>query len=153
MKPPQAVPNGERWSAVLAQTVMPPVLTERRVFAVRPPKTAAGGSGEPAPGTIVAFDVLDGKELWSVELTPDHPLAVDGGRLFVSAGGAIHALDVDSGAIVWRQPVGTQAAAPLVHQGWVITVTDGELIARSSADGGVVWKQPSGAQRLQPTIE
>jgi outer membrane protein assembly factor BamB len=142
MRPPQPVPDTERWSiALAASTPVSPAITDRHVFALRP------------PGSIVAFNLEDGKERWNVELTPEHPLTVDGGRLFVSAGEAIHAIDTDTGMIAWRQPTGTLTAPPLVHQGWVITVTAAEVVARRAADGTVVWRQPNGAQRLQPTIE
>ena len=141
-RPPQAVPDTERWSTSLtASTTLPPVIGDRQVFALRP------------PGSIVAFSLEDGKEQWKVELTPEHSFVVEGGRLFVAAGEAMHAIGTDTGGILWRQPTGALTAPPLVHQGWVITVTAGEVVARRAADGTIVWRQPNGAQRLQPTIE
>jgi outer membrane protein assembly factor BamB len=139
----QAVPGVERWSTVVGASppAIPPVMTDRHVFALVP------------PATLAAYRVQDGVELWRVELTPDHPLVADEGRVFVSAGEAIHALDVDTGALAWRQPTGALTAPPLVHEGWIVTVSAGEVVARRAADGTVVWRQPSGAQHLRPTIE
>jgi outer membrane protein assembly factor BamB len=138
----QPVPSAERWSTLVgASTSVAPVMTDRYVFAFRP------------PGTIAAFDLLGGQEKWSTELKPEHPLMFDDGRLFVAAGAELHAIDGETGSTVWRQPAGTLTAPLLVHQGWVITIADGEVAAWRAADGTVVWRQPNGAQHLRPTIE
>jgi outer membrane protein assembly factor BamB len=116
-------------------------MTERYVFALVP------------PATVAAYRVQDGVELWRAELTPDHPLVAGEGRVFVSAGDAVHALDAATGALVWRAPTGALTAPPLVHEGWIVTVGAGEVVTRRAADGTVVWRQPTGAQHLRPTIE
>lgn len=141
MRPPQQVPDDERWSTALGETSIAPLIADKLVYAFRP------------PATVAAFALEDGREIWTAELAPEYPLVVDGGRLFVSTDEAMHALDAATGAVVWRQPTGGLTAPPLVHQGWVITVTAGEVIARRAADGTVVWRQPNGAQQLRPTID
>ncbi len=124
-----------------AGTDIPPVLTGTDVFAVIP------------PATIAAFRQNDGVELWRVELAVEHPLAVDEGRLYVASGEAMHALDTRTGHIAWRQPTGVLAAPPLVYQGWVVTATEAEIVARRASDGTPVWRQAHGPLKQQPTIE
>jgi outer membrane protein assembly factor BamB len=142
MRPPQPVPDAERWSAVVgAETFVAPVMTDRHVYALRP------------PGTIVALALEDGKEIWTVDLPVDQPFVVDDGRIFVTGAGSMNAINASTGAVVWRHPIGALTAPALIHQGWVITIAAGEITARRAADGTVVWKQPHGAQRLRPTIE
>ena len=143
VQPVQPVPGVERWSTVVGPSAptIPPVMTDRHVFALLP------------PAAVAAYRLQDGVELWRVELTPVHPLVAGEGRVFVSAGDAIHALDGDTGALAWRQPTGALTAPPLVHEGWIVTVSAGEVVARRAADGTAVWRQPGGAQHLRPTIE
>lgn len=139
---PQPVPGAERWSAPIgANTFVPPVMTDTQVFAVVP------------PAAIAAFRIDDGAELWRVELTADHPLAVDEGRVFVASGEAIHALDAATGSVVWRQPAGVIAVPPLVYQGWIVTGTASDVAARRASDGTIVWQQPHGALTARPTID
>ncbi len=139
---PQPVPGAERWSAAIgANTPVPPVITDSQVFAVIP------------PATIAAFRLEDGVEVWRVELAADYPLAVDDGRLFVASGEAIHTVDAKTGSLVWRQPTGVISAPPLVYQGWVVTGTGNDVVARRATDGTVVWQQPHGPLKFRPTID
>lgn len=141
-RPRQPVPAVERWSTVIgASTVLPPLVTDRHVFAHVP------------PATIAAFSIDDGVSAWSVELTPEQPFAHDDGRLFVAAGETIHAVNALNGAVVWRQPAGPLTAPPLAQGGWVVTAAAGEVVARRGGDGTVVWRQPHGQVRLEPTID
>lgn len=140
--PPQPVPGVERWSAPIgANTLVSPVMTDTHVFAVIP------------PGALAAFQIEDGKPIWRVDLAADHPLAVADSRLFVASGEAIHAFDAGSGSLLWRQPVGALTAPPLVHEGWIVTATDGDVAARRATDGTMVWQQAHGPLKLRPTIE
>jgi outer membrane protein assembly factor BamB len=44
-------------------------------------------------------------------------------------------------------------APPLVQEGWIVTVSATEVVARRATDGTIVWRQPNGAQHRRPTIE
>lgn len=137
------LPGTARWSvAVAPTTTVPPVMSERQVFAVLP------------PGVVAAFSVADGTEMWRVDLTPDHPIVVAGDHVFVAGGEAIHALRADTGAVAWRQPSGTLSAPLVVQDGWVIAAAANEVTARRASDGTVVWKEAAGGeQRLRASIE
>lgn len=141
-RPRQPVPSVARWSNPIgASTRLSPLVTDRHVFAHVP------------PATVSAFTLDEGRAAWSVELIPEHPLAYDEGRLFVIAGEAIHALNADTGAVLWREPAGTLTAPPLAQGGWVVTAAAGEVVARRASDGTVVWRQAYAPVRLAPTIE
>lgn len=99
---------------------------------------------------VSAFDAADGRRLWQVALTPDEEddghisggVAFDDGRLFVATGFAqVIALDPETGAVVWRQPVsGPMRTAPTVRGGRVFVLTiDNKLHVLSAATGDVLW--------------
>lgn len=109
--------------------------------------------------TVTATSLAGGRA-WSVDLTPagERPnsvsgggVAYDAGRVFVTTGyGELIALDVQRGAVLWRQRVGAPiGGAPTVSNG-VVYVTDrgANGFAVRAADGKLLW-QASGIQ--QPT--
>ncbi|MDQ3070182.1 MAG: PQQ-binding-like beta-propeller repeat protein [Acidobacteriota bacterium] len=109
-------------------------------FAAGPAADAARVYVPLSTGQLVALAPGLAAPIWSVELAADAtPVAADG-RLFVSAAGAIHALDGATGSVVWRLPAGP-LAAPLVHRaGWlVVALADGAVQAVRASDGVVVW--------------
>lgn len=97
-------------------------------------------------GQLVAFEPGRAEPVWSVELPADGPPLAAGGKLFVPATGAIHALDAATGAVVWRLPAGA-LAAPLTHRtGWlIVALADGALQAVRAGDGAVVWARAMSA--------
>lgn len=111
-----------------------PAVDERRVYVAL------------ETGQLVAFEPGRAEPAWSVELPADGPPLAAGGRLFVPATGAIHALDAATGAVVWRLPAGA-LAAPLTHRmGWlIVALADGALQAVRADDGAVVWARSLGA--------
>ena len=109
--------------------------------------------------TITAVS-LAGSRAWSVDLTPPGErnagatgggIAYEAGRVFVTTGyGELVALDVQRGAVLWRQRVGAPiGGAPTVSNG-VVYVTDrgANGYAVRASDGKLQW-QISGIQ--QPT--
>lgn len=104
------------------------------------------------PGIISAHHLSDGRELWSVELVAEQPLAADSAMVFVAAGEAVHALREADGATVWRRPLGTLAAPLLAKDGWIIAAGESQLMALRATDGTPVWTQPSGPQRERAAI-
>jgi outer membrane protein assembly factor BamB len=73
--------------------------------------------------------------------------------LIVAAGDALLALDVRTGIVTWRQPTGALTAPPLVQEGWIVTGTESDVVARRASDGTIVWQQQHGPLHLRPTIE
>jgi len=104
-------------------------------------------------GIVAAHRLSDGVQAWHVELRTEQPLAMDGNRVFVGSGEAIHALNAADGLVAWRAQSGTLTAPLLAYQGWIIAASEGYLAAYRAADGTQVWKQPSGPQRARATIE
>jgi outer membrane protein assembly factor BamB len=139
---PQPLPSTVRWSVVLAAPpAAPPVLGRAHVFVAL------------KSGMVAAHRIADGSEAWHVELRTDLPVAVEGARVFVAAGDAIQALNADDRTVLWRAPAGALTAPLLVHEGWVLAASKGQLAAYRSADGSLVWRQASGVQRERATIE
>ena len=54
---------------------------------------------------------------------------MDGDRLFVAAGEAVHAFSVADGSVLWRTPTGALTAPPLAKDGWVIASSATKLFA------------------------
>jgi outer membrane protein assembly factor BamB len=104
-------------------------------------------------GVLVAHRLSDGVEAWRVEMRTDQPVAVDGTRVFVASGEAVHALDAGDGAVVWRVPTGTLTAPMLVQDGWIVVASATELAALRSQDGARVWRRELGPLHTRPTIE
>lgn len=102
-------------------------------------------------GTIAAFDVASGREVWRNqpdELDPDD--AVLGGGLAAGAGwlfatvssGVVLGLDAETGTEVWRQDLELPLrAAPTLAEGLVLVLTaDNQLYALEGATGRPVWR-------------
>jgi outer membrane protein assembly factor BamB len=104
-------------------------------------------------GVIVAHHMSDGVEAWRVGMRADQPLAVDGARVFVASGEAVHALAAADASILWRVPTGTLTAPILVQDGWMVVASAKELAAFRSEDGARVWARELGPLHNLPTIE
>lgn len=104
------------------------------------------------PGIVSAHHLSDGRELWSVEMNAEGPLAAESGLLFVASGEAVHALRETDGATAWRRPIGTLSAPLLAKDGWIIAAGESQLSALRAADGTPVWTQKSGPHRERPAI-
>ena len=104
-------------------------------------------------GVVVAHRISDGVEAWRVEMRTDQAIAVDGTRVFVASGEAVHALDSGDAAVVWRAPTGTLTAPILAQDGWIVVASATELAAFRAEDGARVWRRELGPQHNRPTIE
>lgn len=104
-------------------------------------------------GVVVAHRLSDGIEAWRVELRSEQPIAVEGTRVFVASGEAVHALASADAAIAWRAPTGKLTAPILAQDGWIVVASATELTAFRSEDGARVWGRELGPQHTRPTIE
>lgn len=115
-----------------------PVVSDGRVFAMD------------SRGEVTAV-ATSGGVLWRAALKPQAArsdvsgggLAIGAGRLFATTGyGEMVALDMSSGAVVWRQKLGGPAAAAPTVNGDVVFVTgrNGATFALNAADGRVIWE-------------
>ena len=137
-----SLPTQVRWSvAVSARPSAPPAIGVDMVFLAL------------QSGVVVAHRLSDGVEVWHVEMRADQPLAVEGKRVFVASGDAIHALASDNAAVLWRVPTGTLTAPMLAQDGWIITASATELAAFRSEDGSKVWGREIGVVHRRATIE
>lgn len=102
---------------------------------------------------LVARDAADGRELWKKERNVTAPLAAAAGLVFVAAGDAIEALRGADGASAWIVPRVTAVAPLLARDGWLIAVTEAEILAIRSSDGHVVWRHAAGGVRQAPATD
>jgi outer membrane protein assembly factor BamB len=140
--PPPQLPLAAFWSVELSGgPSAPPVRDGDRVFVAL--KSAH----------LTARAVTDGHELWRITKNVTGPMAADGSLLFVPAGEAVEAVRGSDGGTAWIVPR-VKIVAPLLSRGgWVIAVTDSEIIAIQARDGQVVWRHPAGGVRLPPDID
>ena len=102
---------------------------------------------------VIARDVGDGHELWRISKDVVVAPVADGGLVFIAAGEAIEGLRGSDGANAWTVPR-VKAVAPLfAGGGWVLAVTDAELLAIRANDGQVVWRHAAGGVRLAPVVD
>ena len=104
--------------------------------------------------TVSAFS-LTGQKIWTAGLVPiddkssdasSGGLAFGSGLLFATTGyGALHAINPESGAIVWTQRfAAAPASSPTVSDGKVYVVTsDGKAYAIDVANGKLMWRLES----------
>jgi hypothetical protein len=102
---------------------------------------------------LTARNIADGLEIWHVDKTIALPMAVDGGLLFIASGDAIEALRGTDGKSAWILPR-VNVVAPLVAaDGWLLAVTETEVIAIRDKDGAVVWRRSAGGITLPPALD
>lgn len=106
-------------------------------------------------GVLAAVTGAGGHPVWQARL--DGPLrgrvTGDGqGSVFaVSDGGALHAVDAESGSIRWRRALArTAAASPLCVAGLVIAGSGDHLVAFDRADGEIRWAAAVGGRVTEP---
>ncbi len=149
----------------------PPVLWEKKLGSGFAGPAAVGGKvivfhRERNEAVVEALDKADGKSLWRFAYPTNYrdsfgfdngPRAtptVAGGKVFVhGAEGLVHALDLETGKLLWKvdtvkafgSPQGYfgRACAPLVEGGLVIVTPGGgsgrAVVALDVADGAVKW--------------
>lgn len=112
-------------------------------------------------GRTACFDIASGNLLWARDVSSSAGLAMDDRTVYVSdTRGAIHALDKNSGASLWKQDklLARQATAPLALgryiavadvQGYVhlLAREDGSFAARIATDGSQIGAPPVALSR------
>ncbi len=112
-------------------------------------------------GRTACFDIASGNLLWARDISSFAGLAMDDRNVYVSdTRGAIHALDKNSGATLWKQDklLARQATAPLTLgryiavadvQGYVhlLAREDGSFAARIATDGSQISAPPVALNR------
>lgn len=107
-------------------------------------------------GRVACFDATSGNTLWSRDMSSSAGLDMDARHVYVvDDKGAVHALDSNSGASVWKQdklanrtPARPIALGPQVavadYQGMVhlLRREDGAFSARATTDGSAVRAEP-----------
>jgi outer membrane protein assembly factor BamB len=98
-------------------------------------------------GQFVCIDLGTGLVRWARELASTHSPVTGGDLVFVDAGAAIHALDMETGRGVWELPLpGGVAIGPYWDGGWLILATsDGDLMGVRGHDGQIVWRVSLGS--------
>jgi outer membrane protein assembly factor BamB len=139
---PPRLPLASFWTKGLdGEPGMPPVSDGDRVFVAL--KSAH----------LTARSVSDGRELWQIDRDVTSPMAADAGLLFVSAGEAIEAVGAADGKSAWIVPRVKTVAPLLSRSGWLIAVTETEIVAIHAKDGQVAWRHAAGGVRLAPDID
>jgi outer membrane protein assembly factor BamB len=139
---PHPLPSEVRWSVpVSVRPVAPPAAADAKILLAL------------QSGVVVAYGQADGVEAWRVPMLAEQPIAVDGERVFVAAGEAIHALALEDGSVLWRAPAGTLTAPILAQDGWIVAASSRGLAAFRASDGSKVWERETGVQHGRATIE
>jgi outer membrane protein assembly factor BamB len=135
------VPAAALWTVKLAgPPAVPPVIGGNRVYVAL------------SSGSISAYDLKTGAEVWSHEGHADLPLAADAGRLVSASKSGLAAWNPD-GSPAWEAPLDSPVTPPLVQDGWVLGASAKELLALRANDGSIVWRVPFDGARERPSIE
>ncbi|MDQ0315604.1 PQQ-like beta-propeller repeat protein [Amorphus orientalis] len=100
--------------------------------------------------TVTALSLSSGGRAWSTNLRPEKErdvatgggAAIDGGKVFVATGyGTIAALDLNSGNVIWQEPLDVPArGSPTASGGKVFVVNQSnEVVAVNQSDGSALW--------------
>lgn len=140
-----ALPKGTTELDRVADIVSPPVIDGRQVCAVA------------YQGRVACFDLGQGGSLiWARDFSSAAGIAMDSRYLFVTDDkGAVHALDRNSGASLWKQDklLNRRVSAPVVRRDLVMVADaqgiahflnrdDGAFVARLNTDGKPVVTPP-----------
>lgn len=135
-----ALPKGSTELDRVADITSVPVIAGRTICAVA------------FQGRVACFDLSNGNLIWAREMSSAAGLAIDGRYLYVSDDkGAVHALDMASGASLWKQDklFLRRLSAPVPHRGLIavadvqgiihfLSRDDGSFAARLPTDGSAV---------------
>lgn len=104
-------------------------------------------------GRVVALSMDRVAYVWNVPLTASGPLAIDDGKLFVPAAGALEALDTATGTSTWRAPLPDGAVLGVTAtSGWVFVALEGEVVALRAESGERVWARQLSAKLSAPPL-
>lgn len=135
-----ALPKGSTELDRVADITSVPVISGRTICAVA------------FQGRVACFDLSNGNLIWAREMSSAAGLTIDSRYLYVSDDkGAVHALDMASGASLWKQDklFLRRLTAPVSHRGLVavadvqgivhfLSRDDGSFAARLPTDGSAV---------------
>lgn len=135
-----ALPKGSTELDRVADITSVPVISGRTICAVA------------FQGRVACFDLTNGNLIWAREMSSAAGLAIDSRYLYVSDDkGAVHALDMASGASLWKQDklFLRRLTAPVPHRGMIAVADvqgfvhflnrdDGSFAARLPTDGSAV---------------
>jgi outer membrane protein assembly factor BamB len=101
-----------------------------------------------AEGTVAAFDLATGKEVWEVELETALGAGIGVGPasvVVVTESGLVIALDSSSGQELWRRQVSSEAVAPaqLNRDLVVVQLVNGKVTALDTVSGEHRWTYDS----------
>lgn len=139
-----ALPKGATELDRVADITSVPVISGRSVCAVA------------FQGRVACFDLGNGNLVWARDMSSAAGLDIDSRYLYVSDDkGAVHALDMASGASIWKQDKLSlrRLTAPVARRGYVavadaegivhfLSREDGSFIARLETDGSPVVAPP-----------
>lgn len=91
-------------------------------------------------GQVFALDAGDGVVVWSIDRGGPNDVAYEDGRLFISGGGIVSALDAASGKLIWEQKLVDQieTSPPAVKDGVVVVVSTKDKIFAMDAKTGEI---------------
>jgi len=106
-------------------------------------------------GKVSAYDLVDGSLLWETMLTPpggrteiekindiDAPMTIVGNELYVgSYQGALAALALESGDIIWLTEASIYAGMAVDEDAVFVSESDGSVMALSRFTGREIWKK------------
>lgn len=137
------LPLGQKWSVNLHGPVIEPPLSDgSRVFIAYAHE-------------LDALSASDDHQLWTqaADLSEHCPLVVDGALVFDCRGSAIEGRRATDGSVAWTLD-NVKTVAPLVAQGgWLLVVTDKEILAVRDSDGTLMWRKPAGGVHLPPALD
>lgn len=136
--------GGERWRVDDLGVGTQPAVTDGAVIAAVYDDSDAG--------RVIAWDLADGQQRWSVEIPRSllNPPVVSGDLVLVggartSGDAAITAIDLSNGEPRWETPLpGTFVASLQVGQQVVAAANDGGIHALSTPDGSQLWTAQPG---------
>jgi len=101
-----------------------------------------------AAGAILALEARTGKSLWRRKLGPvfSSPALAGATVVIGSDDGSVHALDSETGALVWSHALGGRVRSTPAMGGDLVFVSDfdGRLVAVRLADGSRAWGRELG---------
>ena len=106
-------------------------------------------------GKVSSYDIVDGSLLWETMLTPpggrteiekindiDAPMTIVGNELYVgSYQGALAALALESGDIIWLTEASIYAGMAVDEDAVFVSESDGSVMALSRFTGREIWKK------------
>lgn len=140
-----ALPKGSTELDRVADITSPPVISGRAICAVA------------FQGRVACFDLANGNLAWARDMSSAVGLAIESRNLYVTDDkGSVHALDMASGASVWKQDKLSQrhVTAPLPLRG-VIAVADvqGVVHLLSREDGSFVARLPTDGSAIVAPLQ